>query len=920
MSDSYAGAFAEGRNLTAESAHFVDPLFRDELVFEVLQILARRRSVLLVGSSGVGKTRVVHAVASRMRESGRAKVYEFSVSQLLSGTKYLGEWESKATRIIEAAVAENAILYFSDLWNLPTAAKSSSRDVTAWDLVRPYVEQQRLQLIGEVSSEQLLTLVRVPGFSTLFEPVTVPPLETVQIREIVKAECKRLRLDASDSTLAGVLELCQQFLPVSEGPGAALELLAQIRDYQAQKRDVDEPEDLSPTFVEKVFSIYSGLPLIVVSPAVTKPVAEVSAWFEERIIGQRDAVRAVVEMIALYKAGLHDPTRPIGSCLFVGPTGVGKTELARALARFLFGTENRLLRFDLSEYKDYHAFQLLVGDPNKPDQPARLIDPVRARPFQLVLLDEIEKAHPNVWDLLLQVLDDGRLTPALGKTVSFRNTIIIATSNVGAKERSKSSVGFVADSAGASDRMRQALEASFRPELLNRFQHIVAFHPLSEANVRQIAKMELAHVVNRQGIAARKIAVDVTPAVLDLIVRDGYDEHYGARALRRMVQRHVSVPIATILLERSVEDGSILRLVADNDSVRVDVIETSESRSAKAEARPVKTKFGPLASREDIRTVLEALQRSRLALVENVAIASPKVDDAASYAANAWENTEALIRFARQREMLMSTERRLTRLVQDERELEQWLVRAVTREERQRLADAIARYDRELTTAHRELVLMPRGSFADAVVELVELGPRNVHAIELFGVYDGWAKRRGYSVEMVHEPLSPAEPIVAAFNGNYAFGYLHLETGHHRFRDARDNSVVRVRVRRWIDRSERVRLVGQMALKKTGLLGGRVRSRVQVAGLDLVIQNERTLTENGSFAAGIVPSYRESAPAADAEVRRYDRDPRLIKDHLTRTTGHSYALSPDRFHEMLCRRIGATYDKESRESDGSPVR
>ena len=442
MSRYYQDAFNEGRNLTEESTGFPKTSFRSEIASKAIQILARGRSLFLVGAPGVGKTRVIHEIVTQMRRSGRAKVIEFSVSQLLTGTKYLGEWESKANRIIEDAISSKSILYFSDIWSLPTAGRSSNRDGTAWDLIRPYLEQGRLQLIGELTPEQLLAISRVPGFATLFEPVKVPPLTSAQILEIAEDEAKRLKLETRQRTVARALELCQQFLPATEGPGPVLELLAQIRDYQSQKRDVNEPEELSPEFVEKVFSIYSGLPPIVVSPSVTRPVSEVEAWFEQHIVGQTEAIRAVVETIALYKAGLHDPGRPIGSFLFVGPTGVGKTELARALAKFLFGAENRLLRFDLSEYKDYHAFQLLIGDPSNPSRPARLTDPVRARPFQVVLLDEIEKAHANVWDLLLQLLDEGRLTPATGKTVSFRNTIVIATTNVGAREQSRPSPGW----------------------------------------------------------------------------------------------------------------------------------------------------------------------------------------------------------------------------------------------------------------------------------------------------------------------------------------------------------------------------------------------------------------------------------------------------------------------------------------------
>jgi ATP-dependent Clp protease ATP-binding subunit ClpC len=904
MSEYYQGAFGEGRNLTEESARFPDALFRAEVVAKVVQLLARQRSVLLVGASGVGKTKVVHQVAREMGRSGRAKVFEFSVSQLLTGTKYLGEWETKAARIIEGAVAARAILYFSDIWNLPTGGKSSNRDVTAWDLIRPYLEQAKLQLIGEITPEQLSNLTRAARFATLFESVPIAAMSQDETFEIVATEAKRQRLDASPATIRRAVELCQQFLPVAEGPGPAIELLAQIRDYQSQKREVNEPEELTPQFVEKVFSIYSGLPPLIVSPSITKPVAEITAWFEERVIGQRDAIRAVVETIALYKAGLHDPARPIGSFLFVGPTGVGKTELARAVAKFLFGTETRLLRFDLSEYKDYHAFQLLIGDPNKPTQPAALIDPVRAKPFQVVLLDEIEKAHANVWDLLLQLLDEGRLTPASGKTVSFRNTIVIATSNVGARDHSRAAPGFVSGVAEANDRLRLALEAAFRPEFLNRFQHVVAFHRLSEEHVRQIARLELARVLGRQGITARRIAVDVTPAALDLIVRDGYDEKYGARALRRTVQRHVTVPIATLLLARTVEDGSILRLAAAADRIEVEVIETPETRAQKAEARPLKTRrFGQVSSRKDIADLLEKLAGARARLVDELDPIRRAHEAAEMPQWTAKLSPQDLVRWARHREAALAVDGRLDRLARTEAELAAWLERAAAREERQRLVDAIARFDRELTAARRELLVMPNASIADAIVELVSLDASNAHAIELFRVYRRWAERRGYSVEMICEPVAPDEPIVVGLRGPYAYGYLRLESGHHRFRDERSSGVVRVGVFEWLDATEEVALVGRRALKKVGLLGGRVRSRVEVAGTGLVLQNERTLVENGTLAAAVAPSYRHATKPMDVELRRYDLNPFLLKDHLLGTIGRPDALAPDGFDQLLSERV-----------------
>ncbi len=343
-----------------------------------MKAFAARRSVLLVGPPGVGKTSIVHALAARLKQTGSRRLYEHATVELLTGTVYLGEWQSKVSNLFDTAAKSNALLYFSDIWNLPTVGRSSTSTNTVWDALRPRLLRGDLQVVGEVSREQLL----------------------------------------------------------------ALGLVGQTRQYLDEKRAIGEDEPVTPEFVEKVFAVYSGLPRFVISRREVRPVKEIREWFRSRIVGQRDAIEAVIQMITLYKAGLHDRHKPIGSSLFVGPTGVGKTELARALATYLFGSERRLLRFDMSEFKDYHSFQMLIGDPGSTERPARLVDPVRAQPFQVVLLDEIEKAHANVWDLLLQLLDDGRLTPANGPAVNFRNTIVIATAHVGAQVLERRPVGF----------------------------------------------------------------------------------------------------------------------------------------------------------------------------------------------------------------------------------------------------------------------------------------------------------------------------------------------------------------------------------------------------------------------------------------------------------------------------------------------
>jgi ATP-dependent Clp protease ATP-binding subunit ClpA len=384
-----------------------------------------------------GKTKIIEALALHLAQIGPQKLYELSTIQILSGTVYLGEWQSKATAIFDAVAKGKSLLYFSDIWNLPSAGRSSNREDTVWDALRPRLVNCELQVIGEVSDQQLLALNAVAGFTTPFDIIEVPALSADQVASLVQAEAERISLEMDAPTAARLLELCSQFLPASSGPGPALRLTEQIRHYLDEKRAVGEDEPVTAAFVEKVFAVYSGLPRFVVSRHDVRPVAEIRDWFRSRIVGQRDAIDTVVQMITLFKGGLHDARRPIGSFLFVGPTGVGKTELARTLAIYLFGSEKRLLRFDLSEFKDYHSFQMLIGDPGRPERPARLIDPVRAQPFQVVLLDEIEKAHANVWDLLLQLLDDGHLTPARGSAVNFRNTIVIATANVGAQAMAK---------------------------------------------------------------------------------------------------------------------------------------------------------------------------------------------------------------------------------------------------------------------------------------------------------------------------------------------------------------------------------------------------------------------------------------------------------------------------------------------------
>jgi len=905
----YDNSLFEARELTKESRSFRPTLFRDELVADAARAISAGRSVLLVGPSGVGKTSIVQALATHLTQTGPRKFYELSSIQLLAGTVYLGEWQSKVTAIFDAAAKGKSLLYFSDIWNLPSAGRSSKGEDTVWDALRPRLLKSELQVVGEVSNEQLLALSGLSGFATPFDIIEVPPLSVDQVTTLVRAEADRISLEMAVPAATRLLELCSHFMAAASGPGPALRLVGQIRHYLDEKRAVGEDEPVTATFVEKVFAVYSGLPRFVVSRQDVRPVAEIRDWFRSRIIGQRDAIEAVVQMITLFKAGLHDARRPIGSFLFVGPTGVGKTELARALATYLFGSEKRLLRFDMSEFKDYHSFQMLIGDPDKPERPARLIDPVRAQPFQVVLLDEIEKAHANVWDLLLQVLDDGRLTPARGPAVNFRNTIVIATANVGAQAMDRRPVGFTGGTPNEdAGRLQLELEAVFRPELLNRFQNIVRFFRLTKDEVREIARAELSRILEREGIVGRRLAVDVDVDVLDLVVAQGYDEKYGARALKRHLQQLVVMPIATLLMERRVEDASILSLTTRRGEVKVAVLETEESKAQRREAEPLRLADGQKVDRVALEAMLTACQAQLAAVGSGIGLSTVKTERAElenrRRGTDLWRDPRAAAELLEACDQLDRVVDRIARLEDDQAEITTALSHAQKRDGLSRLAERVQHHSANIAHARRELLSLGSAGFPDALVEIRPIGRGRPTRDLLYKTYTAWAEERKYRLMMVREPMSDDEPVLIGVMGPYAYGYLRREAGHHRLRTERDTFVAKVSVAALNDAADGVTISVQKALKQTGQYGGRVRSRVEVMGSEFVVQNAGSLVDNRELAEELAPSWPGATTPSNVVVRRYDLEPFLVRDFLTATTtGRAEILQAQPFHQLLCDRI-----------------
>ena len=911
--DAYQDALeVDTRDLvSAANQHAFDPVIaRDDDARAALDMLLRGRSVLLVGDPGVGKTAIVHQVATRLaRGTTQFGLVQTSTTQLMARTRYLGEWESKVTAITRRAIAERKVLYMTDVWHLPDAGRSSNSNRNMLDALAPYLEQG-LVLLGEAQPEQLRQMERHPLLLAQFHQQPVSALDAATVDAIVVAAAQRAQLVIDAPARRRLVELTGTYGRVRTQPGPALTMVEQVRAYLDEKRAVGEDEPVSPAFVERVFSIYSGLPLFVVSPQATKPAREIRAWFTERIVGQTEAIEAVVETIALFKAGLRDPARPIGTFLFVGPTGVGKTELARTLATFLFGSPNRLLRFDLSEFKDYHAFELLLGNPREPNRPARLVDPVRAHPFQVVLLDELEKAHQNVWDLLLPLLDEGRLTTPGGRTVDFRNTILVATSNVGAQGADRS-VGFggAVDHAERRARTIDALEREFRPEFLNRFQHVVVFHPLDEAQVRRVARQELDRILAREGITRRNLVVDVDDATLDQLIARGYDPRYGARALKRELQRRLVLPLAMTLMERAVEPGSILRARARDGHVRVTVVDTPDSRSARREAQPVEPEPGRKLDRDGVLSAAAALGPRIDAVATAVDEPHLRIErerlaelrEAPAF----WDDSHAAAADLRDLGRIQTTCDRLEQLREAAAELRETAEAATARAAVDRAARDLVALESAVTVAERELVRMGAAGEWDALVEVAPLGATGRAARDLVAqTLLTWARIQHRGAEILREPRADDEPVMLSVGGAWPYGLLRLEAGLHRLRTAAGQSVARVTVAPWTDARGEVVFGEHVALKVSGQLDGRVRSRLVCDG-GLVLQNGRTLAANRDLALEVAPSWA-AATTSDDVVRRYDAEPFLVRDVATDfTSGRREVLGAAGFHALLCRRVDA---------------
>ncbi|HXG67301.1 MAG TPA: AAA family ATPase [Blastocatellia bacterium] len=547
---------------------------RDEEAAELTKLLSApdRRPVLLLGPRLAGKTALVHeyvyrAVAKRRSaHASRKNVWLISPQRLISGMSYVGQWENRLLAILKEATKQGHILYFDDLLGLFHAGISRDSDLSVAHVLKPYVEKRQFRMLAEITPEAFRVFQeRDRAFADLFQILPVKQTgedETLRIvielmRQLERQHRCRFDLEA----LPAALDLQRRYVRDAAFPGKAALFLRQLA---VKYRNAE----ITRATVFAEFHAKSGLRVSFLDNRVELARKEVIEALAKEVIGQPAALEAAADVVCVAKARLNDPDRPLASFLFLGPTGVGKTQCAKSLAAYLFGDADRILRFDMNEFLSASSVARLVGTFRQPE--GLLTSAIRRQPFSVVLLDEIEKAHPDVFNLLLQVMGEGRLTDALGRAADFTNAILILTSNLGVKEAS-SNLGFKQGETREGSVYRQAAEKFFKPEFFNRLDRIVPFERLRREDVRDIARNLIQGVFHREGLLRRRCVLQVDERAMEKIVDQGYHPTLGARALKRAIERQLTQPVAARLAAIKVETPTIISLLPGDEGIHVRV-------------------------------------------------------------------------------------------------------------------------------------------------------------------------------------------------------------------------------------------------------------------------------------------------------------------------------------------------------------
>lgn len=568
-----------GFDLTKAAAEGkLDPVVgRETEIARVIEILGRRKknNPMLIGEPGVGKSAIVEGIALRIAGGSispalaKKRLISLDIALVVAGTKYRGDFEKRLKSIIKEASSNPDIILFIDEFHTIVGAGGAQGSLDAANILKPALARGELQCIGATTMDEFAKIVEKDGaLDRRFQKIVVEPTDiqqSITILENLKPNYEDFHKVAySDEAIEACVRLTDRYITDKSLPDKAIDALdeagSMIRlNLTKDKRtgNIVDAEDIA-TVVSKM----TGIPVNKVAESEGNRIMKMKGRLQSRIIGQDDAIEKVVRAIQRNRAGLKDPNRPIGTFLFFGPTGVGKTQLAKCLAEYLFDSQENMVRIDMSEYMEKFTVSRLVGAPPGYvgyEEGGQLSERVRRKPYCVVLLDEIEKAHPDIFNILLQVLDEGRLTDSNGRVVSFRNTIVIMTSNVGSRELDEygSGVGFATSGKSVSKNRQSVLEKairkSFPPEFINRVDERIFFNALTKVDIEKIIDIELKDLRSRAEEAGYKLVV--TPSAKRFIADAGFDPAFGARPLKRAVMKYVEDPVSEFIISDRILQG-----------------------------------------------------------------------------------------------------------------------------------------------------------------------------------------------------------------------------------------------------------------------------------------------------------------------------------------------------------------------------
>jgi len=580
----------------------LDPVVgRDTEIARVIEILGRRKknNPMLIGEPGVGKSAIVEGIALRIASGdispvlAKKRIISLDIASVVAGTKYRGDFEKRLKAIIKEAQTDPDLILFIDEFHTIVGAGGASGSLDAANMLKPALARGELQCVGATTMDEFTKIVEKDGaLDRRFQKIVVEPTdpdETLEILRHLKSHYEEFHhITYTDDALEAAVRLTDRYITDKSLPDKAIDALdeagSMVRLNLARKKG--SPSVVTAEDIASVVSKMTGIPAGRVAESEGNRILKMSQRLKSRIIGQDSAIDTVVRAIQRGRAGLKDPHRPIGTFLFFGPTGVGKTQLARSLAEYLFDSEENMVRIDMSEYMEKFSVSRLIGAPPGYvgyEEGGQLSERVRRKPYCVVLLDEIEKAHPDIFNLLLQVMDEGRLTDSNGRTVDFKNTIVIMTSNVGSREVEEygNGIGFaIAGRKLEDDRknvVAKAVKKAFPPEFINRVDEQVYFNSLTREDIEHIIDIELKDLKARALEAGYRITV--TPSAKRFVAEAGYDPAYGARPLKRAITRYIEDPVSEFIIsdrvltsrQKGTEEVRELKvgLAADKESVTV---------------------------------------------------------------------------------------------------------------------------------------------------------------------------------------------------------------------------------------------------------------------------------------------------------------------------------------------------------------